>query len=188
MRAAVRSDAAWQTMSQPQAVLLGACAGDDIEAEEGRHPPRRRASLVNGTRATAAVMQYGCWRGEVFEGCELRCRDPACPVWPPSGGSSRWTAKGIEPHTRLRDATSPGPMTGGNRRGGANPRGRNVMQRCGSRCPKESVFIDFGSGRSRDRSRERHLKWTKPRRGGCGVSCIPARPGSLRRRGEGCRR
>jgi hypothetical protein len=27
----------------------------------------------NGRKATAAVMRYGCWRGEVFEGCEPRC-------------------------------------------------------------------------------------------------------------------
>jgi hypothetical protein len=27
----------------------------------------------NGRKATATVMWYGCWRGEVFEGCEPRC-------------------------------------------------------------------------------------------------------------------
>lgn len=34
--------------------------------------PRRLASESNGKRATAAVTRYGCWRGEFFEGCELR--------------------------------------------------------------------------------------------------------------------
>jgi hypothetical protein len=27
----------------------------------------------NGRKATAAVMRIGCWRGEIFEGCEPRC-------------------------------------------------------------------------------------------------------------------
>jgi hypothetical protein len=29
----------------------------------------------NGRKATAAVMRYGCWRGEIFEGCEPRRGD-----------------------------------------------------------------------------------------------------------------
>jgi len=35
----------------------------------------RLASEPNGKRATAAVTQYGCWRGEFFGGCEPHCAE-----------------------------------------------------------------------------------------------------------------
>jgi hypothetical protein len=35
-------------------------------------PRRGRRSSVNDRKATAAVMRCGCWRGELFEGCEPR--------------------------------------------------------------------------------------------------------------------
>jgi len=43
----------------------------------------------NGRKATAAVMRYGCWRGEVFEGCELRRGECPRRAAPPSGGAER---------------------------------------------------------------------------------------------------
>jgi hypothetical protein len=50
----------------------------------------------NDRKATAAVMQYGCWRGEVFEGCEPRRGD--CPVArPPPGGAVAASKKRGEP-------------------------------------------------------------------------------------------
>jgi hypothetical protein len=40
------------------------------------------AALGNGTMAAAAVMRYSCWRGEFFEGCELRCGErQSGPGW-----------------------------------------------------------------------------------------------------------
>jgi len=39
----------------------------------------------NGRRARAAVTRYGCWRGEFFEGCELRRGEGARRAGRPSG-------------------------------------------------------------------------------------------------------
>jgi hypothetical protein len=35
----------------------------------------------NNRKATAAVMRYGYWRGEFFEGCELRYGERAGDSW-----------------------------------------------------------------------------------------------------------
>jgi hypothetical protein len=50
------------------------CAGR-VKADESRGGCKvveRRFRLANAEGATAAVMQYGCQRGKIFEGCETR--------------------------------------------------------------------------------------------------------------------
>jgi len=59
-------------------------------------------------------------------------------VLPPRSGSpgrvvESGSPKRSEPHDRQRDATSPRPPSGGNRRGGAKPRGRNGIPRLAPR-------------------------------------------------------
>jgi hypothetical protein len=41
-----------------------------VECRAGREVSERRGHLANVEGATAAVMRYGCQRGELFEGCE----------------------------------------------------------------------------------------------------------------------
>ena len=104
-----------------------------------------RGRGTNGRRATTAAMRNGCRRGEAFEGCERAAGEPArfrpphrSPASPPGPGTGERSVRGKrgEPQVRDRAATCPGPMVGGNRRGGAKPRGRNRTPRCGSRRPK----------------------------------------------------
>lgn len=53
------------------------CLGN-LAAKEGRCGLLRRQT----TRvAMAVVTRYGCWRGEFFEGCELRCGDARVACW-----------------------------------------------------------------------------------------------------------
>jgi len=55
--------------------LRTVCAGRAWVREccEGRETLVGRMHLANAEGATAAVMRYGCQRGEIFEGCEQRC-------------------------------------------------------------------------------------------------------------------
>jgi hypothetical protein len=84
-------------LTTPRGVLEPATSGSGtmrmytspLRWRRGRHGPAPAGVEVgqdgNGRKATATVMWYGCWRGKVFEGCELRRGD--CPVaCPPSGG------------------------------------------------------------------------------------------------------
>lgn len=108
-----------------------------------RHEPPRsvRASVRhdgvrddNGKRATAAEMRYGCRRGECFEGYEPRCgerRDRSKTRSEVLRDTKRvdrgkHVSKRNEPCPN-RAARCPNPPSGGNRRGGGNPRGRNEM-------------------------------------------------------------
>lgn len=52
-------------------------------------------------------------------------------------GARRDTGKLGEPQVRYRAAICPEPVVGGNRRGGAEPRGRSTTPRCGNRGPKD---------------------------------------------------
>jgi len=118
-----------------------------------------RSGGGNGKGATATVTWCGCGRGESFGGYETRRGE--CIGTPFGTGSGRWRArnpvnhrKRDEPHDWQRDATSPRPPSGGNRRGGAKPRGRNGISEGGS----------LG-----DRSRWRHRwEWTLGREVGGG--------------------
>jgi hypothetical protein len=48
--------------------LGGLAVGQELRLR----PANRAGQDGNDRKATAAVMRYGCWRGELFEGCELR--------------------------------------------------------------------------------------------------------------------
>jgi hypothetical protein len=76
--------------------------------------------------ATAAVTQYGYRRGGFFEGCETR-REEGEGRFNSSGAVDASSPKRGEPQDWQRDATSPRPSNGENRRGGAKPRGRNLL-------------------------------------------------------------
>jgi hypothetical protein len=63
----------------------------------------------NGTKATAAVMRYGCWRGEPYEGSCRRGKDPVYPDdfrFRPELGGTRGRQRD-EPRGRKRGATNP---------------------------------------------------------------------------------
>jgi len=138
-----------------------------------------QALLVNGKRATAAVMRYGCRRGKVFEGCEPRVR----------GG-------------RLSGLSSLRALAVGGVRNAANLTSGSGMQQARALTTEQAVEVERNHedgtrciGVAADARRERHLggvsgsgrcqagrkrgthKRTKPRRGGCGVSFIPSRSG-----------
>jgi hypothetical protein len=108
---------------------------------EGRLWQRRRSEVPsgiggNGKGATATVTWCGCRRGESFEGCENRRGESVGTpdgTWiRPGVGREPGSVKRDEPQDWQRDATSPRPPSGGNRRGGAKPRGRNGISRVGS--------------------------------------------------------
>jgi len=81
------------------------------------------------------VMWCGCGRGEFFEGCEQRRGD--CPGTPtarclacPGGGSTRNPMAGnaANPMTGSGMQQARNLPSGGSRRGGAKPRGRNTIR------------------------------------------------------------
>ena len=117
--------------------------------------------------------------------------------------------KRSEPHDRQRDATSPRPPSGGNRRGGAKPRGRNGISRMAprdrsaQRCAREwtlggSTQVAFarsgvgGGGygarciglRRKPRLRAPHRR-TNPTRGGRGSTRGSSESSEGERRPEG---
>ena len=108
----------------------------------------------------------------------MRCEDgvgpPSAIRFRPGLGRETGSPKRSEPHDWQRDATSPRPPSGGNRRGGAKPRGRNGIPRLAPR----------------DRSAQRCAReWTLGRyptrdalaRHGVGGGVIGARFGSRRK-------
>lgn len=107
---------------------------------------------TNGRKATAAAMRYGYRRGEIFEGYEHvagnRAVDRSHPrvehAMPRRNGTNPMSGTGMQ---QARD-----PRPGENRRGGANPRGRNGKQRLGS-LARRALATASGSGRPRARRR-----------------------------------
>lgn len=99
-----------------------------------RRTSKHRGVGDNGRRATAAVMRCGCRRGECFEGYEPRCGERRVRSDAridflregEAGGQRGCVGKRSEPFPD-RDATGPRLSRGANRRGGVEPRGRNVM-------------------------------------------------------------
>jgi len=87
----------------------------------------------NGKRARAAVMRYGCRRGECFEGYEPRCGERRALLGRSERGL-RVTKRASESERRETQRTLSGsgckmsePPCGASRRGGESPRGRNAM-------------------------------------------------------------
>jgi len=69
-----------QSCEQPFGVRVGlrirrACRVRVNDSHVGCEVSERRVYLANVEEATAAGMRYGCQRGEIFEGCEWRCRE-----------------------------------------------------------------------------------------------------------------
>jgi len=97
----------------------------------------------NGKGATATVTWCGCGRVESFEGCEQASRGGASALPPPARGlrTAGWTVG----NPGQRNATNPmtgsgmqqarAPPSGGSRRGGAKPRGRNGISEAGASGP-----------------------------------------------------
>jgi hypothetical protein len=86
-----------------------------------------------------------------------RCSPPTADRLAGRWARGRSVGKRSEPHDRQRDATSPRPPSGGNRRGGAKPRGRNVTPEMVSLEPKQAAtpagvdarrHVDGGAGES----------------------------------------
>jgi hypothetical protein len=107
---------------------------------------------VGGSGRCDGQRQGGNGHGDVvrlparnsFEGCEkaLRGRHVRLPPsigLPVVGLGDGGGPKRSEPQDRQRDATSPRPPSGGNRRGGAKPRGRNVTPEMVSLEPKQAA-------------------------------------------------
>ena len=104
-----------------------------------------RTAVGNGRRATATVTWCGCRRGDSFEGCEPRCGDGR-----PTPESRRATGAG-RAGGDARNAANPrigsgmqqarAPPSGGNRRGGAKPRGRNGIRGWPPRTEADRPFI-----------------------------------------------
>jgi hypothetical protein len=79
----------------------------------------------------------------------VKCAARTMSVLPPGSGVGFGRCRGevresgypkrSEPHDRQRDATSPRPPSGGNRRGGAKPRGRNRTPEMVSLEPKQAA-------------------------------------------------
>jgi hypothetical protein len=67
----------------------------------------------------------------------------------PSGVTGPMCVKRGEPQDRQRDATSPRAVSGGTRRGGAKPRGRNGIDEGGTSLTEARRATSRGSGRSR---------------------------------------
>jgi len=67
----------------------------------------------------------------------------------PSGVTGPTSVKHGEPQDRQRDATSPRAVSGGTRRGGAKPRGRNGIDEGGTSLTEARRATSRGSGRSR---------------------------------------
>jgi len=137
----------------------------------------RRGIRGNGKGATATVTWCGCRRGESFEGCENRRGEgvgtPDGHWIRPGAGWEPDSTKRDEPQDWQRDATSPRPPSGGNRRGGAKPRGRNGISRVVPSEPKHEPQGACGSRRSVA------CRW----RGGSGTRSNPARPLANPKRG-----
>jgi hypothetical protein len=140
----------------------------------------------NGRRATAAVMRYGCRRGERFEGYEPRDGE-----WHQSLAGSEHRFFGTDEATTTRAnagkrheprpdrvAKHPSPQSGVSRRGGENPRGRNAMHRVVPAHRRE-VATPSGSGRSRVKPEEGRTR-VKTMRGGP----VLVQGGSWRTEGE----
>lgn len=84
----------------------------------------------NRRRAKAAVMRYGCWRGEFVEGYEPRCGEASRQDQGDrdlSRARVRGRRKRNEPHGRYQVAINLGLARRANRHGGETPRRRNVM-------------------------------------------------------------
>jgi hypothetical protein len=109
----------------------------------GREAGERHAYSANVEEATAAVMRYGCQRGEIFEGCEWRCRGRHA-----YGQGSRARVAGVRNTAnpvRYWGATNPEPSDGSNRRGGEKPRGRHWLAG-GTAGTKSEVGNSGGTG------------------------------------------
>lgn len=165
----------WTTVSVPSR-FSGTERSSDGRAAATSVADGPVAAATNGTRATAAVMRSGCRRGEAFEGCERAAGEPArarpphrITASPPQSGTGERSAPGKrgEPQVRDQAATCPGPEVGGNRRGGARPRGRNATPRCGDRGPtddaRERVVPEWTTTGSRVE------RWTPVRRSAGGT-------------------
>jgi hypothetical protein len=89
-------------------------------------------------------------RGNILRGVEAHVAGSSrtAPVVP-SGATGPTEAKRGEPQDRQRDATSPRTGSGGSRRGGVKPRGRNGIDEDGSSSTEARRASSRGSGRSR---------------------------------------
>jgi len=97
-------------------------------------------------KATAAATRYGCWRGEFFGGYETRGGDALLRAGGLRIDPAEQALKRSEPQDWQRDATSPQATFGASRRGGAKPRGRNMI--CRWQWQTEGSPRVAGSGRT----------------------------------------
>lgn len=133
----------------------------------GRGSPRSTGNGVvrrsNGEGATATATWCGCGRGEFFEGCETR--RGKCPVAPNPlhfvqyrfGRSMAGNAANLMTGSGMQQARN--LPSGGSRRGGAKPRGRNRIPRLAASGPNRvgsnvdsgewTLGRDVGGGGSR---------------------------------------
>jgi len=142
---------------------VSATASRRCSPRNGARPRSRR----NGTGARVAATRRGCSGGFAtgareragrgfFEGCEVRRgewgSDPPRLAGQPVESDGAGVRKRGEPRP-APVATHRRLQRGGNRRGGLEPRGRNVRLRV---APQPRRGVTPGSGRAAERSEERH--------------------------------
>lgn len=134
LRPRERSNASKSASGEGNAQHIGTGNGTDAErgarsggTARGQRPRQRGAAAIGGSSSRGVKRVAG--KSSTFH------------ERPPSGGGyvgARRRKRG-EPQDWQRDATSPRPPSGGSRRGGAKPRGRNAMARVVPSSPKHAA-------------------------------------------------
>jgi len=122
--------------------------GEEAQEEAIRTCRQRHGRMTGSTADSAAVTRHGRPASDSFAGSDSR--RGKCGARPDDRlrqVSGRRGGKRGEPQDRQRDATSPQTRCGGNRRGGAKPRGRNAISRVAPR-NRSAADTQRGSGRT----------------------------------------